>query len=73
MKRGLITKSYSIRELIERDLPDLKAAHLPEFERFSAQKTLDFTLDAMIFAIGVFQRAAEHHMFLRFEGNAQRN
>ena len=39
----------------------------------SLAKTLDFSLDAMIFAIGVYKRAAELHMFLKFELNAHHN
>lgn len=67
LKRSLIYKEPTVRELIERDLPEFKIAEETEFKRCAEKQTLDFTLEGLLYGLGVFKRAAEHHIYLKFE------
>jgi len=43
-------------------------AQIPEaIKIMSEQKTLDFTLDAMMYALKIYKLSAEHHFYLKFD------
>lgn len=50
-----------------RDLPELKLANEGEFTRCAEKQVLEFTLEGLLYGLGVFKRAAEHHIYLKFE------
>ena len=67
MKSGIIHENLNLRDLIARDLDDMRQNHLEELKVADKEQILDYTKDELMFSLKVYQLSAEHHCFLKFK------
>ena len=67
VKRHLIKKELTIEELIDKEHSQLKATNLAEFNSCKNLLMLDYTVDAMLFALAVYKCSLKHHFFLKYD------
>lgn len=68
MKRNLVQNVPTTGELIEKELDSArKEAISVDLERAKNQGILEYSVDAIMFALQVYALAADHHFYLKFK------
>ena len=54
MKSGIIHENLNLRDLIARDLDDMRQNHLEELKVADKEQILDYTKDELMFSLKVY-------------------